>query len=95
MQQIATFIADASRDVIAKVATASKTDISFTICGGFRRGKMESNDVDLVITHESSPDRKCFLMILDQLHSQGHIEDVISVTRKSASIPCYDRFTEV
>lgn len=44
----------------------------YTICGGYRRGKMESNDVDIVFTHpQESMEKGALEKLLDRLQQAG------------------------
>ena len=60
-----------------------------TICGGFRRGKVESNDVDLVITDPNpasvSDQITCMEDLLRQLKKRAIITHVVNVTTPSST----------
>lgn len=61
----------------------SKTPISHIVCGGFRRGKTESGDVDILITHQTLYSYENMLMpLLRMLEAAGVVETVISAHRK-------------
>ncbi|PWN54047.1 Nucleotidyltransferase [Violaceomyces palustris] len=52
-----------------------------TICGGYRRGKPESSDVDIVYTHPDNRHNKAALhRLLDDLRREGIVTHIVSVT---------------
>lgn len=60
-----------------------------TICGGFRRGKIESNDVDIVITDPKPADLNSQITrmedLLRQLKKRAFITHVVNVTTPSST----------
>lgn len=51
MEYIGTLVAGAARTVLRKLGITS--EMSSEICGGYRRGKELSGDVDILLTHET------------------------------------------
>ena len=72
-------IADAVRQEAAKI----DPDITLEIVGGYRRGKPESGDVDVLLTH---PDRNVTATLLEtlvtRLQKAGHVEAVLHQAHK-------------
>ena len=51
VEHIASIVHGAAVEVA--VASGGTNAVHSTICGGYRRGKQQSGDVDIVLTHES------------------------------------------
>ena len=61
--------------------------VHYTICGGYRRGKAMSGDIDIVLTHESIYGHDNLLQpLLAALSEQHIIETVITVSRKTVAV---------
>lgn len=87
VEHITDIIAKAYQDIVNETHTVgTASEISFVVCGGYRRGKVESSDVDLICTHDSVHSHETLLKLLDRLHDQGFAEEVIKATSKSKFI---------
>ncbi|ORX61939.1 Nucleotidyltransferase [Hesseltinella vesiculosa] len=56
-------------------------DCEYTVCGSYRRGKPDSGDVDIVVTHDNAKVTQTLLTkIVDHFKDQGHIVGVLSMS---------------
>lgn len=63
----------------------SQEAVSTTVCGGFRRGKSESGDVDILLCHETSHSMETMLTpLLARLEELQFLKVIISAHRKSS-----------
>ncbi|UZJ51117.1 hypothetical protein CBS101457_000437 [Exobasidium rhododendri] len=84
------------RDEVVEIAQLIQTELDsvrpgciHTVCGGFRRGKLESNDVDIVITDPNpttlTSQVTCMEELLRQLKKKALITHVVNVTTPSST----------
>ncbi|KAI8066673.1 hypothetical protein BC940DRAFT_302035 [Gongronella butleri] len=53
----------------------------YTVCGSYRRGKADSGDVDIVVTHEDNKVSQVLLeTLVAQLQKEGLITDILSMS---------------
>lgn len=78
--EIALLVEQAANRVAAR--TGAQTPVDLTICGGYRRGKPKSGDVDVVLTHETCHGYDDMLLaLLLELKTSTLIETVITSLR--------------
>lgn len=73
-------VAEAAHAVL--LSLGASTALSYEICGGFRRGKEASGDVDIVLTHDTYHDYENMLEpLVAELERRDLIRTVISSHR--------------
>lgn len=72
-------------DIILEHANHLHKGYEMVIVGGYRRGKSESGDVDVVISHRDlSATLVCVEKIVDALDQSGHITHVLKISTRNS-----------
>ena len=74
--------------VVAAAGNKVLPGVQSCICGGFRRGKPKSNDVDIVLSHYDEMSTKNLLVdIIKELERSSHISHTLTLMTPSAHHP--------
>lgn len=86
---IAQKVVEHSNKVVQQIHIGS--EVAYEICGGYRRGKTDSGDVDIVLTHADCHTMESLLNpLLHELEKAGILNTIISLHRKIFDF-CSDR----
>ncbi|XP_045684166.1 DNA-directed DNA/RNA polymerase mu [Phyllostomus hastatus] len=94
--------AEALQQVVETVVVQALPGATVTLAGGFRRGKLQGHDVDLLITHPQEgqeagllPRVMCSLqrqgLVLYQQHQLSHSRDPTHLTQRSHTMDTFER----
>ncbi|SJX60649.1 related to DNA polymerase mu [Sporisorium reilianum f. sp. reilianum] len=54
-------------------------EVKYEICGGYRRGKAHTFDLDVIIGHGEAPSRALHMRLLDEMKRKGLITHIVNV----------------
>lgn len=60
-------------------------EVRYEICGGYRRGKERTFDLDVIIGHGESPSRALHMRLLEAMKRKGLITHIINVSTPASS----------
>lgn len=59
--------------------------VKYEICGGYRRGKERTFDLDVIIGHDDPPSRALHMRLLDEMKKKGLVSHIVNVSTPAAS----------
>lgn len=60
-------------------------EVKHEICGGYRRGKERTFDLDIIIGHSERPSRALHMRLLDEMKAKGLITHIVNVSTPAPS----------
>lgn len=63
-----------------------EVEVKYEICGGYRRGKERTFDLDVIIGHGEPPSRALHMRLLDEMKSNGLITHIVNVSTPASSL---------
>lgn len=64
---------------------ADDVEVKYEICGGYRRGKESTYDVDIIIGHSEPPSRALHMRLLNEMKRKGLITHLVNVSTPASS----------
>lgn len=65
---------------LVKQLLPSDVEVKHQICGGYRRGKPVTYDLDLIIGHSEKPSRALHERLLQEMQRKGLVSHIVSIT---------------
>lgn len=76
-----------TRDIMQMIRSVlpEEIEVRHEICGGYRRGKERTFDVDVIIGHGEAASRALHMRLLDEMKKKGLITHIVGVTTPAPS----------
>ncbi|TKY90824.1 hypothetical protein EX895_000822 [Sporisorium graminicola] len=71
---------------LVRAVLADEVQVKYEICGGYRRGKERTFDLDVIIGHGEAPSRALHMRLLDEMKSKGLITHIVNVSTPASSL---------
>ncbi|KAJ9476570.1 POLXc domain-containing protein [Pseudozyma hubeiensis] len=70
---------------LVKSVLADDVEVKYEICGGYRRGKERTFDLDVIIGHGEAPSRALHMRLLEEMKRKGLITHMVNVSTPAPS----------
>ncbi|SPO21200.1 related to DNA polymerase mu [Ustilago trichophora] len=70
---------------LVKSLLPTGVEVKYEICGGYRRGKERTYDLDVIIGHSEPPSRALHMRLLESMKSKGLISHIVNVSTPAPS----------
>lgn len=70
---------------LVRAVLPAEVEVNWEICGGYRRGKERTYDLDVIIGHGEPPSRALHMRLLDEMKKKGLITHIVNVSTPAPS----------